>query len=304
MLYDRLDMSMKNVLSAASVSGVSPLAPSIAVVTSAFPQWPLGKILTAVQAAQISTIELTVGPGGILGENNTNAAAAIGLQLADAGIALCGISATKDLALGSDGLFTALGIAAELDSAFVRVYPPVFEPDVSLEFQIFRAATALRDLAIAASYAPTRILVEMAPGTIAPSPELARRIIELVSVPTTGVVYDPGNLVAEGYLQPKLALALLSGLVGHVHVKNRSIALDINGRWFSKTRSLEKGFVDWVSTLQILMRQDYRGVLSIDHLSGSPSVKALCSDVTKLREIVYDAAARVGTEVKERGRLT
>ncbi|MNH42928.1 hypothetical protein D3C79_1047240 [compost metagenome] len=57
-------------------------------------------------------------------------------------------------------------------------------------------------------------------GNIAPSASLARQLVDGFDAKHIGVIYDPGNMVYEGFEQYKLGLEVLGEYLGHVHVKN------------------------------------------------------------------------------------
>ena len=57
-------------------------------------------------------------------------------------------------------------------------------------------------------------------GTIIPSASAAFRFISNFSPEYMGVIYDPGNMVFEGYENFRLGLDLLGKYIFHVHVKN------------------------------------------------------------------------------------
>lgn len=255
----------------------------IAVVSGALPDLSLDDVVSALAVAGVDAIEVSVGPGGHLDGRSARTVSAAGARLADAGFRLCGVDAPSELPLGAEGLTRVLDIAAQLQAPFIRVYPPRFDPMVPVQAQLAAAAAALHSFATGAPGA-TATLLEPAPDSVAPSPELARQVVLASSVGSAGVLFDPGSAVAEGYLQPELALGVLGELVRHVHVKNRSLTHRA-GRWISESRGLADGVVDWVLTLSALKRRGYSGWLSIDHLSGPACVEVLCADVAELRRL-------------------
>lgn len=265
------------------------LATRVCVVSGALPGFSLREVLSALTAVGVDAVELTAGPGGHLGLGEASAVAESARLLAQSGVRLCGIDAPAETPLGSDGLVGILQTAALLHAPFVRVYPPRFEPTVPVDVQLAATSTALDELAHAAA-PDTAILLEPAPGSIAPSPELARQVVLGSTTAATGVVFDPGSMVAEGHLQPRLALAVLADLVRHVHVKNRSLVRR-GDRWLPRSHALGSGVVDWIATLGELHRRRYRGWLSIDHLSGPPGLETLRTDVAELRRLAGVAVA-------------
>jgi sugar phosphate isomerase/epimerase len=86
-----------------------------------------------------------------------------------------------------------------------------------------------------------------------------------------------------------LALAVLGGLLGHEHVKNRVFERR-GGTWETGYATLRDGLVDWPGTVRALDAAGYDGWLTIDHLSDGPS--ALRRDVEELRGMVAPPAPR------------
>lgn len=256
----------------------------LSVVSGALPALPLGRVVSALTEVGVDSIELTVGPGGHLVPGNRTSIIEAMACLRDSGLHLCGIDAPGGWPLGSHRLVEMLEIAATMRAPFLRVYPPPFDPSASLAVQRTTAARALHRLSESAGGA-VMTLLEPAPGSVAPSPELARQIVLASAAPDAGVIFDPGSMIAEGWLAPALALEILGPLVRHVHVKNRALTCR-NGRWRSEPRGLADGVVDWVTTLRALHRRGYAGRLSIDHLSAAPESGALRRDVAELRRLI------------------
>ena len=255
----------------------------IAVMTSAIGDWPLSRVARELVALSVPGIEPTVGPGGALLQDDVPAARRARDLLEGSGLRVCCAAATYTTPLGHPALPATIEVAVALRAPALRVFAAAFRPDRALEGQLEDACTRLRELHAEAAGELT-VLVEPARGTVvaahARAGELARRS-------GTGVVFDPGSLVGEPERPPALALADLDGLVGHVHVKNRDVA-GCGG--VVQARQLGDGRVDWPDTLRCLARSGYRGWLSIDHLSASPSAAVLRRDVAALRRLIVTSA--------------
>ena len=63
-----------------------------------------------------------------------------------------------------------------------------------------------------------KIFLEMHGGTIHPSASLAYRIVQNFEPRHIGVIYDPQNMVRDGFETIPLALQLLGDYVAHVHI--------------------------------------------------------------------------------------
>lgn len=266
------------------------LSSRISVVSGVLPNHSIAEILVALTSTNVTHIELTVGPGGHLSAGDTRLASEVRDRITDAGMTVRGVDASLQAPLGDGWLAGILEVAAELDAPFVRVFAPPYDPHVCVEEQMESTATALREFA--SSTPPEMVtLLENASNSLAPSPELAAHIVNTASHSRVGVLFDPGSMVAEGHLQPNLAIELLGELLQHVHVKNRTM-MPRGDTWISEPRNLRDGLVDWPATLDRLIRRRYCGWLSIDHLASDPSVDRLQADVADLRQLVDAAVAR------------
>jgi len=109
--------------------------------------------------------------------------------------------------------------------------------------------------------------------TIAPSASLAYRLVSHCHPDQIGVLYDPGNMVHEGYEQFKMGLELLGPYLAHVHVKNAAWSQtgkreDGTAAWRCEWSPLAGGVVDYRRLLQDLKSVGYDGYLGIEDFSG------------------------------------
>ena len=63
-------------------------------------------------------------------------------------------------------------------------------------------------------------LIEIHHGTIVTSASLAERFVSAFSPDEIGVIYDPGNMVYEGFEDYKMGMEILGDYLAHVHVKS------------------------------------------------------------------------------------
>lgn len=116
-------------------------------------------------------------------------------------------------------------------------------------------------------------LIETHHVTIAPSASAAYRLCEGFDPDCIGVLYDPGNMVHEGYENYKMGLELLGPYLAHVHVKNagwktNGIAEDGSVRWDSVWSGLTEGVVPWKQVIEDLKAVGYEGYLGVEDFSG------------------------------------
>ena len=221
------------------VSAGGSVSVMAALTSGALADWPFADVVACAADAHLGALELTVGPDGHVSfdaARQSELGAALD-ALDGAGLALCGVAATGALELGHPDLAAYARLAAGAGAAFMRVFPPAYSRDSTPIHQI--SSVALELAALAAEAPGIRILIEMSPGTVVPSPELALRVFELAGVDDAGVVYDPANMIEEGHLQPSYAVALLAGRIGHVHVKNRR-SERVGGTWIVSHAPLDR----------------------------------------------------------------
>ncbi|MCM3700150.1 sugar phosphate isomerase/epimerase [Paenibacillus macerans] len=123
-------------------------------------------------------------------------------------------------------------------------------------------------------------VVETHHYTIAPSAGLAHRLVSHCDPEYIGVLFDPGNMVHEGYERFKLGLELLGPYLAHVHVKNAlwvqdSARADGTTGWRSEWAPLASGIIDFRKLLIDLKSVGYDGYLGIEDFSGQYDSKTL-----------------------------
>lgn len=116
-------------------------------------------------------------------------------------------------------------------------------------------------------------VVETHHYTIAPSAGLAHRLVSHCDPDLIGVLFDPGNMVHEGYEQFKMGLELLGPYLAHVHVKNAAWTevgsrKDGTSEWRCEWAPLYKGVIDFSRLLGDLKSVSYDGYLGIEDFSG------------------------------------
>jgi sugar phosphate isomerase/epimerase len=238
----------------------------LCLFSSALPGWDAPRVAQAALAAGLTAVEWGIGPGQAV--KSPGKAALQDLGVVAAGICVQGGAASLS---EPEKLQPFAELAAEIGAPHVRVFAPTLgEPADGL-------ATAA---AIAKEHGVT-LLVETAPETIAPSTAQARALVDAFAPDEVGVLYDPGNMVIEGHVDPRLAIAELGPYLRHVHVKNVAWRYE-NGRWEWRHAALDAGLLDWSAVLAALRQANYRGRLCLDHLGGEPSLETLRRELSVL----------------------
>ncbi|WP_411344231.1 sugar phosphate isomerase/epimerase family protein [Paenibacillus sp. WLX1005] len=166
-----------------------------------------------------------------------------------------------------DAAAQAFATAKQLDVQMMRVGVPSYTGErhiEDLQEEAVRYLDAIQDMA---QQYGIKALVETHHGTIAPSASLALRLVERFNPAHIGVLYDPGNLVHEGYEHHRMGLEMLGPYLAHVHVKNAAWQQQ-NGQWQSDWAPLNEGIVRWAPIVRHLQQLGYDGYLGVEDFSG------------------------------------
>ena len=146
----------------------------------------------------------------------------------------------------------------------------------------------LEPLAIAEG---VKLLIEIHHGTVCPSASSAYRLVRDLSPEAFGVIYDPGNMVQEGFEDYRIGVDLLGPYLAYVHVKNCGYRHPEKGTWEGYWAPLDDGIVDFVELLRVLKRAGYDGWLSMEDFSQSrSSTEALRFNIDYLKDVLKKAS--------------
>ena len=122
-----------------------------------------------------------------------------------------------------------------------------------------------KELVKEAKKAGVRPCLELHMGNVYPSASGAVALLKGISPEDAGVLYDPANMISDGWEVPKVALNVLGPYLAEVHVKNSKWLPDVteNGvtRWKTEAADLENGCVNWAEIVAQLKVQGYNGWL-------------------------------------------
>ncbi|MGZ9586196.1 sugar phosphate isomerase/epimerase family protein [Paenibacillus marinisediminis] len=125
-------------------------------------------------------------------------------------------------------------------------------------------------------------LIETHHGTIAASASAAHRIVSAFDESIFGVLFDPGNMVFEGYENYRMGLELLGPYLSHVHVKNADVIPYDKRENASFTWSpLQRGLVDWQQVMSDLIAVGYDGYCGCEDFSGTYSSREMMNVYVK-----------------------
>ena len=124
-----------------------------------------------------------------------------------------------------------------------------------------------------------KLIVEMHGNTIHPSASLAYRIVSNFSPADVGVIYDPQNMVRDGYETPAIALQLLGDYHAHCHFgAHRPVPgeRDENGtlQWKWESCPMSDGLFNFPLVFNLLKKHNYRHFISVEDFRAiSPEEK-------------------------------
>ncbi|PTM57966.1 sugar phosphate isomerase/epimerase family protein [Desmospora activa] len=183
-------------------------------------------------------------------------------------------------------------VAAMLGASQIRVGVPSYDDGTNYHDQFEHALAYLGTVEKLAQKYGVKGLVETHHQTIAPSAGLAYRLVSRFDPVYIGVIFDPGNMVHEGYEHYRMGLELLGPYLAHVHVKNAAWKSDSRRKdgtltWSVSWSPLMDGIVDWKRVLDDLKAVGYNGYLSMEDFSeGRPSRQVLKQNAEYIRSLL------------------
>jgi|WetSurMetagenome_2_1015567.scaffolds.fasta_scaffold403315_1 sugar phosphate isomerase/epimerase len=182
-----------------------------------------------------------------------------------------------------------MAAAAAIGTRVMRVGPPGYDGSRSYP-DLF--AEAVKDFAVVGKLAEkygVQACVEMHMNNITPSAGLAHRLVSNFDPKHIGVIFDPGNMVVEGYEQYQMGLELLGPYLKHVHAKNCAWFQtgEENGvaKWESRMVATKKGQTDWPKVMAALQKVGYQGWFSFEDFSEGDTKQKLQEALAYLKGI-------------------
>lgn len=192
----------------------------------------------------------------------------------------------------------AMKAAKQLGAPSIRIGVPNYDRSRTYEVLFADARKYLQEAEKLSEVYGIKAMIEVHHGNIAPSASAARRLVDGFDPSRIGVIYDPGNMVHEGYEQYNMGLEILGAYLGHVHVKNAvwqrtdvPVPEADSGEhapvWRSVWGPLREGAVHWPTVIAALKEIGYDGWLSFEDFSGSAPTETLLRDnIAYIRSLV------------------
>lgn len=135
-----------------------------------------------------------------------------------------------------------------------------------------------------------KVVLEIHGGTIHPSASLAYRIVSNFDPAAVGVIYDPQNMVRDGFETTALALDVLGPYLAHCHVgAHRPLAAgtDANGTtaWKWEGCPLGEGLYNYPELVANLRKTAYKGFISVEDFRPCPAREKLTDAIRYLKAV-------------------
>jgi sugar phosphate isomerase/epimerase len=274
----------------------------LGLFSSCLPGWDAPDVIEVASSLHFGVIEWGVGAQQAI-ELGFDAAG-LRERCTAAGLGISGVSVQdENVTLAAPGRAVPyLRVASALGARFIRLFAPPYTGG-PLEGEQRTARAGLDAIVEKAAEEGLAVLIETSPGTLAPTPGSAAALVDHQPPEHAGILFDPGNTIIEGYVNPALAVARMGPHLHHVHVKNIAWRKG-SGGWAWRHASLTGGMLVWPDILAALAAAGYQGGYSIDHLSGKPTRGRLRSETEALRALLRDGsspAARAANGSTEKG---
>ena len=142
-----------------------------------------------------------------------------------------------------------------------------------------------------------KFLIETHHGMMISSASSALRVLDGFDPEYFGLIYDPGNMVYEGYENYQLGFEMLGSYLAHVHVKNAVLAPGGEDE-FGATKynqvwaPMKKGSANLAAMIKALVKVGYDGVLSVEDFSNEkPTREKLEENIAYLKQLIAAAKA-------------
>ena len=135
-----------------------------------------------------------------------------------------------------------------------------------------------------------KILLEIHGHTIHPSASMAFRVMEQFDPADVGVIYDPQNMVKDGFETTRLAMDLLGPYLAHCHVgAHRPFPgeSDENGtvNWTWEGCSMGEGLYFFPEMVRCLRDLNYQGYVSVEDFRDLPPEQKYGEALSYLKKI-------------------
>ena len=166
-----------------------------------------------------------------------------------------------------DSVKVAIEIAKELGCPRLRICVPPYDRNIPYHELFARTRKCYEQCEALCREAGVQGLLELHMGNLAPSASAALRLLDGLDPKHMGAMYDPGNMVIEGYENWQMGCEILGKYLVYCHAKNMRYQLaektPHNGSKFqAEACEMNAGLVDWSEVFNAFRRVGYDGWIS------------------------------------------
>jgi sugar phosphate isomerase/epimerase len=181
------------------------------------------------------------------------------------------------------GVERVLRGAALLGAPSARVRVPRYDGGSNYRVMRDRALGQFRDVEALARQHGVRAVVETHQGTLTVAATSLAEFLAGFDPAHVGALWDPGNMVLEGFEQYQMGLEALGPYLAHVQIKSatwRAVGRRADGsvEWKAEWAPLKKGLVDVGGAFRALQAVGYEGWVAFEDFSTELPVKERLKD--------------------------
>jgi sugar phosphate isomerase/epimerase len=201
------------------------------------------------------------------------------------------LSLTPYLTAGDvQGTEEVLQAAKKLGAKYIRLGSTAYDRSRTHNELFEQTVTYLTNVEPLCKQYGIKGLIETHHGTITASASAARQAVNSLNPEYVGILYDPGNMVYEGYENYRMGMEILGPYLAHVHVKNagwtstKEHETDGSVKWKTDWMPMKQGMVPWKLILDDLKFVGYDGYLGLEDFSlqySSPEMLHQFADYMK-----------------------
>ena len=211
----------------------------------------------------------------------------------EAGLAICNLATT--LKGAPEEMENTIAAAAAIGCKTVRGPMATYDPNRPYWEQFNEYRDYLRECEPLLRKYGVKFLIETHHGMMISSASSALRVLDGFDPEYFGLIYDPGNMVYEGYENYDIGFQMLGKYLAHVHVKNAALtpagedefgATKYNQSWMP----MKKGAANLAALIKALKKVGYDGWLSVEDFSNEkPTREKLEENIAYLKELLEKA---------------
>jgi sugar phosphate isomerase/epimerase len=178
----------------------------------------------------------------------------------------------------SEKIERVLKAAQAIGCRQVRVFPRSYDGKENYNAMFAEMIEQTKVLEALAKKYGVKIVFEIHMDTLLASPSSAYRLVSNFDPRYIGLIFDPGNMVNEGFEDYQKSFELLGDYIAHVHVKNGLLAEDGTDeygalKWKRQWCPIKKGMADLGHFFAVMKKQGYDGTVCIEDFSNEENTR-------------------------------